>query len=80
MPPLFCPAQVSRFITAMDALKLDMKAVDDIQPLVNDLCSSLNRHPREPPPSASAAVKAAVKSLNEQRAGLTRWYVARLRP
>lgn len=65
--------QVSRFITAMDALKLDMKAVDDIQPLVNDLCSSLNRHPREAHQSASQAVKDAVKALNEQRSSLSRW-------
>ena len=64
---------VSRFITAMDALKLDMKAVDDIQPLCNDLVSSLNRHPREPRESATPAVKAAYKALNEQRDGLARW-------
>lgn len=64
---------VSRFITAMDALKLDMKAVDDIQPLCNDLVSSLNRHPREARDSATPAVKAAVASLNEQRDALSRW-------
>lgn len=31
------------FITAMDAIKLDQKAVDQIQPLIKDLTSSLNR-------------------------------------
>ena len=36
---------------------------------------SLNRHPREPRESATPAVKAAYKALNEQRDGLARWYV-----
>jgi ESCRT-I complex subunit VPS28 len=31
------------FITAMDALKLDQRAVDQVQPLISDITSSLNR-------------------------------------
>lgn len=31
------------FITALDALKLDQRAVDDIQPLMSDLCKALSR-------------------------------------
>lgn len=31
------------FITAMDGLKLDLKAVDEIYPQLNDIVSTLNR-------------------------------------
>ena len=31
------------FITTLDALKLDQRAVDDIQPLMSDLCRGLNK-------------------------------------
>jgi len=37
------------YITAMDALKLDMTAVDEIQPQLNDLFESLNKIPDLPP-------------------------------
>ena len=36
---------VQYFITAMDSLKLDMKAVDQVQPLLVDLLSNLNAIP-----------------------------------
>mmetsp|Transcript_20106 Transcript_20106/g.45561 ORF Transcript_20106/g.45561 Transcript_20106/m.45561 type:complete len:134 (+) Transcript_20106:525-926(+) len=34
---------VQHFITAMDALKLDQRAVDEVQPLLSDLMDSLTR-------------------------------------
>lgn len=34
---------VQYFITTMDALKLDQRAVDEVQPLISDLMSSLTR-------------------------------------
>lgn len=34
---------VQYFITAMDGLKLDMRSVDEIQPLVSELMTSLNK-------------------------------------
>lgn len=36
---------VQHFITAMDALKLEQRAVDEVQPLVADLMNSLTRVP-----------------------------------
>ncbi|KAJ8611956.1 hypothetical protein CTAYLR_004396 [Chrysophaeum taylorii] len=36
---------VQHFITAMDALKLEQRAVDEVQPLVSDLVNSLSRVP-----------------------------------
>ena len=36
---------VQYFITAMDSLKLDMKAVDQLQPLLVDILSNLNAIP-----------------------------------
>jgi ESCRT-I complex subunit VPS28 len=42
---------VQHFITAMDALKLNMVAVDQLHPLMNDLVESLQRVPL---PSASS--------------------------
>ena len=36
---------VQYFITAMDSLKLDMKAVDQVQPLLVDLLANLNAIP-----------------------------------
>lgn len=37
---------VQAFITAMDALKLDRRAVDEVQPLIADVMNSLTRVPR----------------------------------
>ena len=39
---------VQAFITAMDALRLGQRAVDEIQPLVKDVASSLVRVPNMP--------------------------------
>ena len=39
---------VQAFITAMDALRLGQRAVDEIQPLVKDVASSLVRVPNVP--------------------------------
>jgi len=36
---------VQHFITAMDALKLEQRAVDEVQPLISDLMNSLTRVP-----------------------------------
>ena len=35
--------QVQYFITAMDGVKMDLRAKDQVQPLVSDVMSSLNR-------------------------------------
>ncbi|KAG8464853.1 hypothetical protein KFE25_010221 [Diacronema lutheri] len=40
---------VQHFITSMDALKLGMVAVDQIQPLLNDLLAAITRIPSLPP-------------------------------
>ncbi|GAB2211262.1 hypothetical protein Droror1_Dr00016555 [Drosera rotundifolia] len=40
---------VQNFITAMDALKLEMKAVDQIYPILSDLLTSLNKLSMLPP-------------------------------
>lgn len=40
---------VQNFITAMDSLKLNMTAVDQVHPLLSDLLASLNRLPILPP-------------------------------
>ena len=37
------------YITCMDALRLDQKAVDQIQPLIKELTSNLNRISGIPP-------------------------------
>ena len=39
---------VQHFITAMDAVKLDQRAVDDLQPLLSDLLDVLTRLPDTP--------------------------------
>lgn len=40
---------VQHFITAMDAIKLEQRAVDELHPLVSDLMNALNRVPGLPP-------------------------------
>ncbi len=40
---------VQNFITTMDAIKLEQRAVDELQPLLSDLRSSMNRLPLETP-------------------------------
>eukprot|EP00934_Nitzschia_sp_Nitz4_P004093 Nitzschia sp. Nitz4//scaffold28_size193895//169176//169796//NITZ4_001686-RA/size193895-processed-gene-0.281-mRNA-1//-1//CDS//3329546045//4083//frame0 len=39
---------VQHFITTMDAVKLEQRAVDDLQPLLSDLMDSLTRLPETP--------------------------------
>lgn len=43
---------VQHFITAMDALKLEQRAVDEIQPLISDLITALGRVSIDPPTRA----------------------------
>lgn len=38
-----CYLQTQCFITAMDALKLEQRAVDEVQPLIYDLSDRLNK-------------------------------------
>lgn len=40
---------VQHFITAMDAIKLEQRAVDELHPLISDLMNALNRVPGLPP-------------------------------
>jgi ESCRT-I complex subunit VPS28 len=40
---------VQNFITAMDAIKLEQRAVDELHPLISDLLNALNRVPGLPP-------------------------------
>lgn len=39
---------VQHFITAMDSVKLEQRAVDELQPLLSDLMDSLTRLPETP--------------------------------
>ena len=48
-PAVLVAQATQNYITAMDALKLDMTAVDEIQPQLNDLFESLNKIPDLPP-------------------------------
>jgi ESCRT-I complex subunit VPS28 len=53
----------------MDALKLDQKAVDEIQPLIADLMGSLNRiHGISPDFDAKVKIKSWLQKLNQLRA------------
>jgi len=45
---MYVAETVQYFITAMDSLKLNMAAVDQVQPLIQDLVESLNRVPSLP--------------------------------
>mmetsp|Transcript_30400 Transcript_30400/g.60388 ORF Transcript_30400/g.60388 Transcript_30400/m.60388 type:complete len:185 (+) Transcript_30400:200-754(+) len=58
------------FITAMDAVKLEQNAVDDLHPLLSDLMDSLTRVPQLPDKFESAElVEKWLKKLNAMRAG-----------
>lgn len=60
---------VQIFITTMDALKLEQKAVDEIQPLVSDLMSSLNKVPSLPADfEAFTKMRLWLTKLNSMRA------------
>lgn len=41
--PFYTNVQTQCFITAMDALKLEQRAVDEVQPLIYDLSDRLNK-------------------------------------
>ena len=58
---------VQHFITAMDALRLDQRAVDEVQPLVADLAAALSRV-AAPCPGGRAALEWWLVALNGMRA------------
>eukprot|EP00634_Sargassococcus_sp_CCMP2135_P007990 CAMPEP_0198658180 /NCGR_PEP_ID=MMETSP1467-20131203/23400_1 /TAXON_ID=1462469 /ORGANISM="unid. sp., Strain CCMP2135" /LENGTH=214 /DNA_ID=CAMNT_0044394435 /DNA_START=17 /DNA_END=661 /DNA_ORIENTATION=+ len=59
---------VQHFITAMDALKLEQRAVDEVQPLVSDLMTSLSRLPSAPCPVGKEKLQHWLVTLNSLRA------------
>lgn len=60
---------VQHFITAMDALKLGMVAVDQIQPLLNDLLAAVTKIPNLPPSfGAKEKVREWLTTLHAMRA------------
>jgi ESCRT-I complex subunit VPS28 len=60
---------VQRFITAMDAVKLDQRAVDDLQPYLSDLSDALARLPGTPKDFApQSKVDSWVQKFNSLRA------------
>jgi ESCRT-I complex subunit VPS28 len=60
---------VQFFITAMDAVKLEQRAVDELQPLLADLMDALTRLPETPNDfDANTRVLQWLQKLNEMRA------------
>lgn len=60
---------VQHFITTMDALRLDQRAVDELQPLLSDLLDSLTRLPETPSDfEPHRKVQTWLKKLNAMRA------------
>mmetsp|Transcript_12825 Transcript_12825/g.22114 ORF Transcript_12825/g.22114 Transcript_12825/m.22114 type:complete len:246 (+) Transcript_12825:77-814(+) len=60
------------FITAMDSLKLNMSAVDQLFPLLNDLLESMNKIPRLGPDfDGKLKVKAWLQQLHAMKASDT---------
>mmetsp|Transcript_16084 Transcript_16084/g.27225 ORF Transcript_16084/g.27225 Transcript_16084/m.27225 type:complete len:185 (-) Transcript_16084:94-648(-) len=60
---------VQHFITTMDAVKLEQRAVDELQPLLSDLMDSLSRHPETPSDfEPNKKVKKWLQKLNVMRA------------
>jgi ESCRT-I complex subunit VPS28 len=60
---------VQHFITAMDAVKLESRFVDELQPLLSDLMDSLNRLPDTPKDfEPNRKVKIWLQKLNSMRA------------
>jgi ESCRT-I complex subunit VPS28 len=60
---------VQHFITTMDAVKLDQRAVDELQPLLSDLMDSLTRLPETPDGfTANKLVEKWLLKLNALRA------------
>lgn len=57
------------FITAMDALKLDQRAVDEVQPLISDVMDRLNKCEGLPSTfEGTTALKAWLVTFNSMRA------------
>ena len=61
---------VQNFITTMDAIKLDQRAVDELQPLLSDLRTSMNRLPLDTPANFGPMEKVQhwLEKLNGMRA------------
>ena len=60
---------VQHFITTMDAVKLEQRAVDELQPLLSDLWESLTRLPDLPNDfEPNRKVEKWLKKLNAMRA------------
>jgi ESCRT-I complex subunit VPS28 len=60
---------VQHFITTMDAVKLEQRAVDELQPLLSDLMDSLTRLPDTPDDfEPNRQVRKWLQKLNEMRA------------
>lgn len=60
---------VQQFITAMDALRLGQKAVDEVQPLISDLTGTLVRVPNLPTDfQGCVKMRQWLNKLNEMRA------------
>jgi ESCRT-I complex subunit VPS28 len=60
---------VQHFITTMDAVKLEQRAVDELQPLLSDLMDALTRLPETPNDfEPNRKVKNWLQKLNEMRA------------
>jgi ESCRT-I complex subunit VPS28 len=60
---------VQHFITAMDAVKLEQRAVDELQPLLSDLYDTLSRLPETPSEfEPNYRVKKWLQQLNGMRA------------
>ena len=56
------------YITAMDAVRLDRRAVDEIQPLIQDLIGSLNRADVLVPGMEKKSLQDWLMLLNSMRA------------
>lgn len=60
---------VQAFITTMDALRLNQRAVDEVHPLVSDLMSALNKvHGLPADFEGVVKIRVWLKKLNEMRA------------
>lgn len=60
---------VQAFITAMDSIRLNQRAVDEVQPLVSDLMSSLGKvHSLEADFEGIVKMRLWLKKLNDMRA------------
>lgn len=59
---------VQHFITAMDALKLEQRAVDEVQPLLSDLMNSLTRVPNARVDTGHSKLSDWLVQLNAMRA------------